>query len=174
MMPSKNLTMFGKIFNIRYFNRVYLAYTAKVMGTNAMAMENNANFPREKILTRKLDLTSLLYIFVDSWRSRVARSFLQIIIIIIYYFVLGLRVWTCMSILIVHFLQLSPRLWSLHYCKDVFRSWFIWGWRRWGYLPSFLWLDICTTGKLTWVVWILSNDRLRKISGFFCYGLWFA
>ena len=30
--------------------------------------------------TKKLDLISLLYIFVDGWRPRVARSFLQIII----------------------------------------------------------------------------------------------
>lgn len=30
--------------------------------------------------TKKLDLTSLLYIFVDGWRPRVARSLLQIII----------------------------------------------------------------------------------------------
>ena len=49
------------------------------MWTNAMTTENNANFPREKN-TKKLALTSLLYIFVDNWRPRVARSFLQIII----------------------------------------------------------------------------------------------
>ena len=52
---------------------------AKLMWTNAMTVENNANFPREKN-TKKLDLTSLLYIFVDGWRPRVARSLLQIII----------------------------------------------------------------------------------------------
>ena len=44
-----------------------------------MTMENNANFPREKN-TKELNLTSLLYIFVDSWRPRAPRSFLQIII----------------------------------------------------------------------------------------------
>ena len=49
------------------------------MWTNAVTTENNANFPREKN-TKKLALTSLLYIFVDNWRPRVGRSFLQIII----------------------------------------------------------------------------------------------
>ena len=97
------------------------------MWTNAMAMENNANFPREKN-TKKLDLTSLLYVFVDSWRSRVACSFLQIIIII-YYFVLGLKSFNLYDYTYHRPTpDFFPAMKSLHYWEDIFHSWFIWGW----------------------------------------------
>ena len=84
-------------------------------------MENNANFPREKN-TKKLDLTSLLYVFVDSWRSRVACSFLQIIIII-HYFVQGLK---SFNLYVYTYYTPTPDFFpamkSLHYCEDIFHS----------------------------------------------------
>lgn len=78
---EQNLTIFGKLFSIRYFNSVHLSYAASQNWCEQMQWQwSTMPIFLGKKNTKKLDLTSLLYIFVDSWRPRVARSFLQIII----------------------------------------------------------------------------------------------
>ena len=78
---EQNLTIFGKFFSIRYFNSVHLAYAASQNWCEQMQWQwRTKPIFLGKKNTKKQDLTSLLYIFVDSWRPRVARSFLQIII----------------------------------------------------------------------------------------------
>ena len=117
------------------------------MWTNAMAMENSVNFPRDKN-TKKLDLTSLLYVFVDSWRSRVACLLLQIIIIT-YHFVrfkefqpVCLYLSYTYSSLLPGYEESTYIIARIFFIADLSEAGF-----RWGYLPSFLWFDICAYRK---------------------------